>query len=221
MCFRKGVNDTQRNSDHLFLLTLSLHWNGVVTPVLTLCTEHTDAPVVVSTVQLQEPLVPFTDPRLQSCHRFNQLVNLQRCNPEVWLQVTGTIRGETHEARFHGLCLSCCAHVTVNDPFCKRCHAILPLLSDLLRHLLGKGIFTELRTNLKDGPTFGTADGSAVAPSRGDAGEAEAVAAGDGDGLREDILAEEALKLELHLGQQNTQGSHGLCVQSKQEIMDK
>lgn len=73
---------------YLFLPTLPLHWDSVVTAVVSLGAEHTHTPLVAPAEQLQEPLVPFAHPALQRRHRFNQLVNLQSGNSQVWLQVT-------------------------------------------------------------------------------------------------------------------------------------
>lgn len=192
---------------HLLLLTLSLHRNGVMALVLALSAQHTHTPLVAPAKQLKEPLVPFTNTRLQHCHRFNQLVNFQGGNSQVWLQVTLTIRGQTHEAGLCSLCLLSHAHIAAYESPCHWRHAILPSQSDLLGHFFGERVFTKRWAALKDSLTFGTADGETVIPVWRDARETEAVTAWDGDGLRENIMTDETLKL--HLWQKNTGGGHG------------
>lgn len=82
---------TRSPGAHLLPLTLSLHWDDVMAAVVSLSAQHTHTPLVAPAEQLQEPLVPSTVPTLQHCHRFDQLVNLQGGNSQVWLQVTLTI----------------------------------------------------------------------------------------------------------------------------------
>lgn len=166
---------------------------------------HTEKFLVTSTEQLQELLVPPTHPALQHRHRFNQLVSFQRANSQVGLQVALAVRGQTHQTGPQGLRLLPHTHVTA-DGLPRR--TVLPSGSDLLRHFFGEGVFAELRADLVLCVTFGTVDGEAVVPVRGDAGEAEAVSAGDGDRLQEDIHADAALKLLL--GQMKALGSHDL-----------
>lgn len=191
---------------HLLLLTLSLHWDGVMTAVVRLCAQHTHTPLVAPAEQLQEPLVPFTHPVLQHCYRFNQLVNLQGGNSQVWLQVTLTIWGQTHKAGLQGLGLLSHARITTYEFSCHWRCAVLSSCSDLFWHFLGEGVFTKLWAALKDSLTFGTADGEAIVPVWCDAGEAEAVTARNGDGLGENIPTDTALKL--HLWKENAGGGH-------------
>lgn len=82
----------------------------------------------------------------------------------------------------------------------------MPPQADLLGHFFGEGVLAKLRPSVEDGLTLGAAD-AGVLPVRRDAGKAEAVTAGDGDGLAEDILTDKTAKL--HLGQQNS-GRHDL-----------
>lgn len=195
---------------HLLLLTLTLHWDGVVTAVVALGAQHTHTPLVAPAIQLQEPTVPFTHPVLQHCDRFNELVSLQGGNSQVRLQVTLTIWGQTHEAGLQGLCLFPDTRITIYAFFHDWHDAILPSYSDLLRHFLGKIVLTKLRTALEGRLTFGTADGNAFTPVWCDAREAEAVTTGDGDGLGENIQTDATL--ELHIWQENTGGSHDLRI---------
>lgn len=105
-----------------------------------------------------------------------------------------TVRGQTHQAGPQGLHLL--PHASVTADRLPR-HAVLPPGSDLLRHFFGERVFAELRADLVLCVTFGAVDGEPAFPVGGDAGEAEAVTAGDGDGLGENILADAALKLVL------------------------
>lgn len=82
----------------------------------------------------------------------------------------------------------------------------MPSQADLLGHFFSKGVLAKLGATGKDSLTFGAADAGAL-PVRCDAGKAEAVTAGDGDGLTENILADKTTKL--HLRQRNS-GRHDL-----------
>lgn len=87
----------------------------------------------------------------------------------------------------------------------------MPPQADLLGHFFSKGVLAKLRASVKDSLTLGAAD-AGVLPVRCDAGKAEAVTAGDGDGLAENILTNKTTKL--HLGQQNS-GGHDLRNKGK------
>lgn len=104
---------------HLLLPTLSLHRDGVVTAVVGLSAQHAHTPLVAPAEQLEEPLVPFAHPLLQRRHRFNQLVNLQVGNSQVWLQVALTVRGQTHEAGLQCLGLLSQTHITIYEFSCR------------------------------------------------------------------------------------------------------
>lgn len=90
----------------------------------------------------------------------------------------------------------------------------MPSQADLLGHFLREGVLAKLRPTVEDSPTLGAAD-AGVLPVRCDASEAEAVAAGDGDGLTENILTDKATKLRL--GQQKSRG-HDLGNEGKKVL---
>lgn len=167
--------------------------------------QHTNAPLVTPAEQLQEPLVLLAHPLFQHGHRLDQLVGLQGGDSQVWLQVAPAERGQTREARLQSRTLLPHTHVTT-DGVSRR--AVLPPGSDPLRDFFGERVFAQLWANVVHPVAFGTADGTAVLPVGCDAGEAEAVPAGDGDRLGENILTDAAL--ELHLGQQKAGGCHDL-----------
>lgn len=98
-------HDDDEKQLHLLLLTLSLHGDSVVATVVSLGAQDTHTSLVAPAEQLQEPLVLFTHPVLQHRHRFYQLVNLQGWDSQVRLQVTLTVRSQTHKAGLQGLCL--------------------------------------------------------------------------------------------------------------------
>lgn len=135
----------------------------------------------------------------------------QGCHSQVRLQVTLAIRRQAGEAGLHSLGPLPRAHVTVYEPFGRRRGAVVPSQADLLGHFFGEGVLAKLRASVEDGPTLGAAD-AGVLPVRRDAGKAEAVTAGDGDGLAENILTDKTAKL--HLGQRNS-GGHDLRNEEK------
>lgn len=159
--------------------------------VVDLRAQDAHASLVAPAEQLQEPLVSVAQPLLQRGHRFYQRVDLQGGNSQVRLQVALTVRRQTHGARLEGpTSFLLGAHVTVHL-------APLSSSSDLLRHLPRESVFTKLRAAVEHRPTPWTAGGSTAVPQRRDAFEAEAVTAGDGHGVRENILTDAALKLDL------------------------
>lgn len=205
MSLNNSLRTTRTSRAHLFVVALSFHRHGVVVAVVGFGAQHTDTPLVSPAEQLQEPLVLLAHPVLQHGHRLNQLVNLQGGDSQVRLQVGSAEGGQTHEAGLQSLTVLPHAHVTTNGP---SHHAILPSGSYLLGDFFGEGVFAQLGANLVHPETFGTADGEAVLPVGCDAREAEAVPAGDGDRLGENILTDAAL--ELHLRQKEAVGSHDL-----------
>lgn len=179
--------------------------------MLALRAQHAHAAAVGPAVQLQEPLVLFADPLLQHGHRWDQLVDPQGGHPQVWLQVTLAIGGQARQAGFHSLGPLSRAHVAIYEAFGRWGGAPGPPQADLLTHFLSEGVLAKLRASVKDGPTLGAAEAGALPVPR-DAGEAEAVAAGDGDGLAEDILTDQTA--ELLLAQRNG-GGHDLDKEEK------
>lgn len=182
---------------HLRLPALSLHRDGVVAAVVGLGAQHAHAPLVAPAEQLQKPPVPLAHAVLHRRRGLDQLVRLQGGDSQMGLQVTLAVRGQTHEAGLQGLRRPPHAHVARHRRSRRR--AARPPRSDPLRHLLGEGVLAELRAALEGRVTFGTAGGgvAAAVPVRRDAGEAEAVAAGDGDGLEENLQADAARELHL------------------------
>lgn len=185
---------TRRVGAHLPVVALSLHRDDVVGAVVGFGAQHTNAPLVAPAEELQEPLVLLAHPLLQHGHRLRQPVGLQGGDSQVRLQVAPAERGEAHEAGPQSLTLPPHTHVTTDG--IPR-HAVSPSGSDLLRDLFSEGVLAQLGADAVRPVAFGTADGDAVLPVGRDAGEAEAVPAGDGGGLGEDVPTDAALELHL------------------------
>lgn len=187
---------------HLPLPTLPLHGDSGVALVLALRAQHAHARVVAPAEELQEPPVAPAHPPLQHRHGLHQLVGPEGGNPQVRLQVTVAVRGQAGQAGLGGLRALPRARVAgygraCGRPGLRRGAAPRPQ-ADPLGHLFGEGVVAELRASVEGGAAPGAAEaGAGALPVGRDAGEAEAVAAGDGDGLTEDVLTHGAAELHL------------------------